>query len=151
MRVDMVAHVSPDPSDKEVILGTDVHIEYLRIVRRETEQTPVVIVGAICKLGQQIRRRLGDLSALGEPAVELRPLHVQCRSNLSCCALREGILRLVVADPADRHNEERHQRSHEKQLLFDSQCTPSFLKDILIDIKILYHGAVKSKEFIIFF
>ena len=73
MRVDMVAHVSPDPSDKEVILGTDVHIEYLRIVRRETEQTPVVIVGAICKLGQQI---LGDLSALGEPAVELRPLHV---------------------------------------------------------------------------
>ena len=119
------------------VLHAVCEVEHVLVVRGEAHHLAVRHDGVAVVRLKQVRGADGLLLLLYEPCVEVARLHDEERLDLPGGALREGVLRLVVADPADDRDEQGHDRSHQEQLLFDIQNIVPFLSMVLFSERYL--------------
>ena len=109
------------PADEAAVLGTVGEVEDILVIRGETHHLAIHHDGAAVICLKQIRSAHRLLLFLNEPCVEILCLDVEECVDLPGGALCEGVLRLVVADSADRHDKQRHECPHQEQFLFNTQ------------------------------
>ena len=128
MWVDERAHVALRPADEAAVLRAVADVEHVLVICGETQHVLLIELRPIRILGEQCRCALGDLTALGEPAVHLRRLHRQAGLKLLGDARHQRRLCRIVPDSADGYHEQRHECAHENQLLFDTHTLSSLPK-----------------------